>query len=142
MCHLLNILILKLPFCFRDYGGGRRGGSRKPLPTEPPFTAYIGNLPHGTVQGDINLIFPTLHVKNIRLVMDKETDRFKGFGYVEFDSLKDLETALSLNGEVDVEGQVIKIDVAEGKNICIHIFLIEISKQLFLSLENVSVTYK
>lgn len=46
--------------------------------------------------------------------MDKETDRFKGFGYVEFNSLKDLEMALSMNGEVSVEGHIIKIDVAEG----------------------------
>ncbi|KAG5893526.1 hypothetical protein JTB14_006062 [Gonioctena quinquepunctata] len=98
----------------RDFGGGRRGG-RKPLPTEPPFTAYIGNLPKGTIQGDINLIFPKLNVKNIRLVMDKETDEFKGFGYVEFDTLRDLEQAIVLNGEVDVESHTIKMDVAEGK---------------------------
>ncbi|XP_023012778.1 eukaryotic translation initiation factor 4H1 [Leptinotarsa decemlineata] len=99
----------------RDYGGGRRGGGRKPLPTEPPFTAYVGNLPKGIIQGDIELIFPQLHVKNIRLVMDKETDVFKGFGYVEFETLDDLVKAIELNGDIDVEGHMIKIDVAEGK---------------------------
>ncbi|XP_058797014.1 eukaryotic translation initiation factor 4H-like isoform X2 [Phymastichus coffea] len=96
----------------RDYGA--RGGA-KPLPTEPPYTAYVGNLPNGIVQGDIDKIFSNSRVKNIRLVKDKETDRFKGFCYVEFEELKDLKEAIKLNGIVDVEGNIIKIDVAEGK---------------------------
>lgn len=66
------------------------------------------------LQGDINLIFPKLSIKNIRLVKDKESDEFKGFGYVEFESLQDLEQGLALNGLVEVEGNIIKIDVAEG----------------------------
>lgn len=99
----------------RDFGGGGRRGGRKPLPTEPPFTAYVGNLPTGVVQGDVNRIFEGMNVKNIRLVMDKETDRFKGFCYVEFDTLADLEAAINLNGEIEVEGNIVKVDVAEGK---------------------------
>lgn len=50
------------------YGGGRRGGrnqEKKPLPTEPPFTCYVGNLPQGLVQGDIEVIFKHLRVRNL-----------------------------------------------------------------------------
>lgn len=101
----------------RDYGGGgnRRGGQggRKPMPTEPPYTAYVGNLPMGIVQGDVNQIFKDIHVKNIRLVMDRETDKFKGYCYVEFDSLADLEEAVSKDGVIMVEDQRIRIDVAD-----------------------------
>ncbi|XP_076278918.1 eukaryotic translation initiation factor 4H-like [Lasioglossum baleicum] len=98
----------------RDYGGGyRRTG--KPLPTEPPYTAFVGNLPNGVVQGDVDKIFNDLHVKGIRLVKDKETDRFKGFCYVEFEELNDLKAALEKDATIEVDGNLIKVDVAEGK---------------------------
>lgn len=43
----------------RDFGGGgRRTLGGRPLPTEPPYKAYVGNLPGGIIQGDINRIFP------------------------------------------------------------------------------------
>lgn len=103
---------------FRDFaGGGRRGGGggKKPLPSEPPFTAYIGNLPNGVVQGDVNKIFSELSVKNIRLVKDKDTDKFKGFCYVEFETVVDLEAAVSMDGIIFVEGHRIKVDIADGK---------------------------
>ncbi|CAH0713834.1 unnamed protein product, partial [Brenthis ino] len=99
----------------RDYGGGRRTTGGRPLPSEPPYKAYVGNLPSGIIQGDINRIFPNLSIKNVRLVMDKETDKFKGFCYVEFEYLDDLIKAIELNGALNVDGNIIKIDVAEEK---------------------------
>lgn len=98
----------------RDFGGGRRG-PRKPLPTSPPFTAYIGNLPQNLVQGDVNKMFPNFKIKSIRLVKDKETDVFKGFCYVEFETIEDLQNAIEMNGNVEIDGTHVKIDVAEGK---------------------------
>ncbi|XP_063388740.1 eukaryotic translation initiation factor 4H-like [Cydia fagiglandana] len=99
----------------RDFGGGRRTAGGRPLPTEPPYKAYVGNLPGDIIQGDINRIFPNLSIKNVRLVMDKETDRFKGFCYVEFEYLDDLIKAIEMNGLLNVDGNYIKIDVAEEK---------------------------
>lgn len=47
--------------------------------------------------------------------MDRETDKFKGFCYVEFEHLDDLIKAIEMNGIINVEGAFIKIDVAEEK---------------------------
>ena len=53
----------------RGYGGGgggyNDGGDRqkKPFPEEPPYTAFVGNLPRGIVQGDIEYMFQNLKVR-------------------------------------------------------------------------------
>lgn len=47
--------------------------------------------------------------------MDRNTDKFKGFCYVEFDSKEDLEQAVALNNALEVEGHLIRVDVAEEK---------------------------
>lgn len=98
----------------RNFGGDRSG---KQLPTEPPYIAYVGNLPQGLVQGDVIKIFGEFEVKNVRLVMDRFTDQFKGFCYVEFETLENLERALSFDGRIKLDdlSAPLRIDIAADR---------------------------
>ena len=47
-----------------DDGGYKNDrGGKKPIPNEPPYTAFVGNLPDGIVQGDVEIMFKPLKVK-------------------------------------------------------------------------------
>jgi RNA recognition motif-containing protein len=47
-----------------------------------------------------NLLHFIIQILTIRILRDKESDRPKGFGYVEFEDLESLTKALQLSGEV------------------------------------------
>ncbi|XP_023166948.1 eukaryotic translation initiation factor 4H isoform X2 [Drosophila hydei] len=102
-----------------EHARGGFGGERhvKQLPTEPPFIAYVGKLPQGLVQGDVMKIFNDFEVKHVRLVKDRETDQFKGFCYVEFETLDNLERALECDGRIKLDdlSDPLKIDIADRK---------------------------
>jgi len=102
----------------RDVGsrfrGGSSGGGYARETRQPPFVAYVGNLPRGIVQGDIDKLFSGLKIRSVRLVYDKDSGLFKGFCYVEFEDNDTLEAALELNNSL-VDGQSIRVDVAEGR---------------------------
>lgn len=91
----------------------QREGSFDPsrVPRSPPFTAYVGNLPFDSENEDVTEMFARNTVKEVRLMKDKATGHFKGFGYVEFETAEGLIEALKMNEKI-VRGRPIKIDVA------------------------------
>jgi translation initiation factor 4B len=85
-----------------------------PLPTKPPFTAHLGNLPFDAGQEHIEDFFNGCEVTNVRIVEDKIEKRPKGFGYVEFATVDGLKKALTLN-QTQFRGRNIKISVADPR---------------------------
>ena len=49
---------------FNDGYNNERGAGKKPIPNEPPYTAFVGNLPDGIVQGDVEIMFKPLKVRS------------------------------------------------------------------------------
>lgn len=83
---------------------------------EKPYTLFVGNLPPNTIQGDIDLIFEEVkhHIQKIRMIRDRETDKFKGFCYVEFSDYDAFVKALTYNEAIFNE-YPIRVDFAAPK---------------------------
>ncbi|EZF74284.1 hypothetical protein H105_03982 [Trichophyton soudanense CBS 452.61] len=83
-----------------------------PMPTQPPYTAHIGNLSFDATQADIQELFAECEVTSVRIVEDKLTGSPKGFGYVEFASVDGLKKALTFQG-TSLQGRNIRVSIAE-----------------------------
>ncbi|KAF3923283.1 hypothetical protein ABW21_db0202067 [Orbilia brochopaga] len=102
---------------FGGFGGDRGDDDRYrrvdlPLPTKPPYTAHVGNLSFDATEEDISIYFSECEISSVRLVRDRNIDRPKGFGYVEFHSLEGLKKALELNNG-QLAGRNVRVSVAD-----------------------------
>ncbi|KAF9533711.1 hypothetical protein CPB83DRAFT_844416 [Crepidotus variabilis] len=82
-----------------------------PLPSQPPFTAFVGNLAFDLTDSELEDFFSYAKIKSAKIIKDKD-DKPKGFGYVEFEELEDLKEALTKTG-TNLSGRVIRVSVAE-----------------------------
>ncbi len=53
-------------------------------------------------------------IKNVRIIEDRETEKSKGFGYVEFENIESVEKALELNGQ-DLDGRSLRVGKVQKK---------------------------
>ncbi|VUC34218.1 unnamed protein product, partial [Clonostachys rosea] len=82
------------------------------LPDKPPYTAHLGNLSYDATSETVTEFFEGCDVASVRIIEDRELQRPKGFGYVEFAHVDGLKKALTLDGE-SFQGRMIKIKIAE-----------------------------
>jgi len=77
---------------------------------------YVGNLSWGLKDEDLaNLFTPFGEVASAKIVMDKFTQRSKGFGFVEMPNDDQAQTAISqLNGS-EVEGRNLVVNESRPK---------------------------
>ncbi len=60
---------------------------------------YVGNLPYSTTKEDLEALFGEFGaVEAARVVMDRESGRSKGFGFVEMDGAAGKQAIEKLNG--------------------------------------------
>ncbi|KAL9898867.1 uncharacterized protein ACN427_006804 [Glossina fuscipes fuscipes] len=84
------------------------------IPYEPPFVAYLSNLPFDVNETDINEYFKLCNVVNVRLIRENGgTGRFRGFGYIDVNARDDLIQALSLPNP-NIKGRRIEIKLSNG----------------------------
>ncbi len=76
---------------------------------------YVGNISFSSTEDDIRNAFAQYgEVFNVKFIMDRETGRFRGFGFVEMDDSAALEAIQALNGK-DIGGRALKVNEAQAR---------------------------
>lgn len=77
---------------------------------------YVSNLGFQVSDNDLRKLFEGYgQVSSAKVITDRETGRSRGFGFVEMDSEKDANAAMSkLNGK-EMDGRTISVSVAREK---------------------------
>ena len=76
---------------------------------------YVGNLSWETSEFDVQTLFDEFgRVNSVKIIFDRETNRSKGFGFVEMADNEEASKAISaLNGK-EVLGRNLKVNISES----------------------------
>ena len=77
---------------------------------------YVGNLSYNVSNGDLEQVF-SAHgdVRSAMVVMDRETGRSKGFGFVEMGTDQEAQTAISALHGKEISGRTLTVNEARPK---------------------------
>src|SRR5207253_10832399 len=77
---------------------------------------YVGNLAYGVTDSDLQQLFEAHGtVQSAQVIMDRDTGRSKGFGFVEMGSDQEAQAAIAaLNGK-EVDGRALTVNEARPK---------------------------
>lgn len=77
---------------------------------------YVGNMSFDTTEDQLRQAFEAFgEVSTVKVIMDRDTGRSKGFGFVEMSSNEEASTAMSsLNGQ-DLNGRALNVNEAKPK---------------------------
>jgi RNA recognition motif-containing protein len=77
---------------------------------------YVGNLTYGVTDGTLASMFePHGTVQSAQVIMDRDTGRSKGFGFVEMGSDQEAQAAIAaLNGK-EVDGRSLTVNEARPR---------------------------
>ncbi len=77
---------------------------------------YVGNLTYGVTDGELQQMFAAHGtVQSAQVIMDRDTGRSKGFGFVEMGSDQEAQAAIAaLNGK-DSNGRALTVNEAKPR---------------------------
>jgi len=77
---------------------------------------YVGNLGYGVTDSDLETMFAAHGtVQSVQVIMDRDTGRSKGFGFVEMASDQEAQAAIAaLNGK-DANGRALTVNEAKPR---------------------------
>ena len=77
---------------------------------------YVGNLPYSVTDASLESNFAEFGtVSSAKVMMDRETGRSKGFGFVEMASVEVAQAAIKALDGVSVDGRAITVNMARPR---------------------------
>jgi RNA recognition motif-containing protein len=77
---------------------------------------YVGNLSYSIDDGSLQQLFATHgSVQSAQVIMDRDTGRSKGFGFVEMGSDAEAQAAIQALNGAEVEGRTLTVNEARPK---------------------------
>ncbi len=77
---------------------------------------YVGNLAYGVTSSDLEAMFqPFGTVQSAQVIMDRDTGRSKGFGFVEMDAEEQAQAAIDSLHNEEVNGRRLTVNEAKPR---------------------------
>jgi RNA recognition motif-containing protein len=77
---------------------------------------YVGNLPYNVSDSDLQQMFEAHGtVQSAQVIMDRDTGRSKGFGFVEMGSDAEAQAAITAMHGSEIEGRALTVNEARPK---------------------------
>jgi RNA recognition motif-containing protein len=77
---------------------------------------YVGNLSYGVTDGVLEQLFAAHGtVQSAQVIMDRDTGRSKGFGFVEMGTDQEAQAAIAALNGTDLEGRNLTVNEARPK---------------------------
>jgi len=76
---------------------------------------YVGNLPFSATEEEVRTLFEEFGtVHEVKMISDRETGRFRGFGFVEMED-DDADTAISKVDGKELGGRALRVSEARER---------------------------
>lgn len=77
---------------------------------------YVGNLPYGVRDAELEEMFqPYGEVLSANVIIERDTNRSKGFGFVEMSSDDDAKNAINELNNKEVQGRGLRVNEAKPR---------------------------
>lgn len=78
---------------------------------------YIGNLPYSISEDELRNLFAAHgEVTSANIIMDRDSGRSKGFGFIEMPDNAQGEVAINAINQTDVQGRSVRVNEARPRN--------------------------
>ena len=81
------------------------------------YTLFVSNFPFTTTEDDLRGTFESLGaVQSVRIIVDRETGRSRGFAFIEFIDPQALDLAIEQLNETEFRGRRLVVSKARGRD--------------------------